>query len=291
MLKEIYEQPEAVRETIGDRARRGKLVLEGIGLNELEIQNLRRIVIVACGTAYHAGVVGRYIIEEWARVPVEPDIASEWRYRNPVLSKDTLVIGITQSGETADTIAAMRLAREHGARTLAITNQLGTQITREVDAVLHTSRSRGRRCGDEDVHRAGRPPLAHRAEARADPAHAPGRRDRVHPRGALRPARQDGALPGRRPSHRGDRAAPLQQAVLPLPRATHRLARRARRRAQAEGDLLHPDRGLLRRGNEARPDRLARLRDPGRLHRHRPEGRLRQGRLEHPGGAGRAAPR
>jgi glucosamine--fructose-6-phosphate aminotransferase (isomerizing) len=138
MLKEIYEQPEAVRETIGDRARRGKLVLEGIGLNELEIQNLRRIVIVACGTAYHAGVVGRYIIEEWARIPVEPDIASEWRYRNPVLSKDTLVIGITQSGETADTIAAMRLAREQGARTLAITNQLGTQVTREVDAVLYT---------------------------------------------------------------------------------------------------------------------------------------------------------
>jgi glucosamine--fructose-6-phosphate aminotransferase (isomerizing) len=138
MLKEIYEQPEAVRETIGDRARRGKLVLEGIGLNELEIQNLRRIVIVACGTAYHAAVTGRYIVEEWARIPVEPDIASEWRYRNPVLSKDTLVIGITQSGETADTIAAMRLAREQGARTLAITNQLGTQITREVDAVLYT---------------------------------------------------------------------------------------------------------------------------------------------------------
>jgi glucosamine--fructose-6-phosphate aminotransferase (isomerizing) len=138
MLKEIYEQPEAVRETIGDRARRGRLVLEGIGLNELEIQNLRRIVIVACGTAYHAAVTGRYIIEEWARIPVEPDIASEWRYRNPVLSKDTLVIGITQSGETADTIAAMRLARQQGARTLAITNQLGTQITREVDAVLYT---------------------------------------------------------------------------------------------------------------------------------------------------------
>jgi len=143
MLKEIYEQPEAVSETIGDRARRGKLVLDGIGLTELEIQNLRRIVIVACGTAYHAGVVGRYIIEEWARVPVEPDIASEWRYRNPVLSKDTLVIGISQSGETADTIAAMRLAREQGAKTLAITNLMGTQITREVDSVLYT------RCGLE----------------------------------------------------------------------------------------------------------------------------------------------
>jgi glutamine---fructose-6-phosphate transaminase (isomerizing) len=143
MLKEIYEQPEAVSETIGDRARRGRLVLDGIGLTELEIRNLRRIVIVACGTAYHAGVVGRYIIEEWARVPVEPDIASEWRYRNPVLSKDTLVIGISQSGETADTIAAMKLAREQGARTLAITNMMGSQITREVDAVLYT------RCGLE----------------------------------------------------------------------------------------------------------------------------------------------
>src|SRR5712691_5062986 len=138
MLKEIYEQPDAVSETIGDRARKGRLVLDGIGLSELEIQNLRRIVVVACGTAYHAGVVGRYIIEEWARVPVEPDIASEWRYRNPVLSKDTLVIGISQSGETADTIAAMQLAREQGARTLAITNMMGTQITREVDSVLYT---------------------------------------------------------------------------------------------------------------------------------------------------------
>jgi glucosamine--fructose-6-phosphate aminotransferase (isomerizing) len=138
MLKEIYEQPEAVRETIGDRARRGKLVLDGIGLTELELQNLRRIVIVGCGTAYHAGVVGRYIIEEWARVPVEPDIASEWRYRNPVLSKDTLVMGISQSGETRDTVAAMQLARDLGARTLAITNLMGTQITREVESVLYT---------------------------------------------------------------------------------------------------------------------------------------------------------
>jgi glucosamine--fructose-6-phosphate aminotransferase (isomerizing) len=138
MLKEIYEQPEAVSETIGDRARRGKLVLDGLGLTELELRNLRRIVIVACGSAYHAGVVGRYIIEEWGRIPVEPDIASEWRYRNPVLSKDTLVIGISQSGETADTIAAMKLAKEQGARTLAITNMMGTEITRVADSVLYT---------------------------------------------------------------------------------------------------------------------------------------------------------
>jgi glucosamine--fructose-6-phosphate aminotransferase (isomerizing) len=138
MLKEIYEQPQAVRDTIGERIRGGELRLEDIGLTDLEIQNMRRMVVLACGTAYHAGVVGRYVLEEWARVPCEPDIASEWQYRNPVLTKDTLVIGITQSGETRDTVHAMRLARESGARTLAITNLMGTQITREVETVLYT---------------------------------------------------------------------------------------------------------------------------------------------------------
>ena len=138
MLKEIYEQPEAVAETIGDRVRHGRLVLEGLGLDEQEVRDLRRIVILSAGTSYHAAVVGRYVIEEWARIPVEPDIASEWIYRNPVLDDDTLVIGISQSGETRDTIQGMRLAREKGARTVAITNMMGSQITREVDTVLYT---------------------------------------------------------------------------------------------------------------------------------------------------------
>ena len=112
MLKEIYEQPEAVAETIGDRVRHGSLVLEGLGMNDDEVRDLRRIVLLACGTAYHACVVGRYVIEEWARVPVEFDIASEWLYRNPVINEHDLVIGITQSGETRDTIEALKLARE-----------------------------------------------------------------------------------------------------------------------------------------------------------------------------------
>jgi glucosamine--fructose-6-phosphate aminotransferase (isomerizing) len=143
MLKEIYEQPAAVGETLGDRIRHGELVLESLGMTETELRNLRRIVVVAAGTSYHAGVVGRYMIEEWARVPVEPDIASEWIYRNPVLSKDTLVIGISQSGESRDTINAIKLARELGARTLAITNLMGSQITRDAESVLFT------RCGLE----------------------------------------------------------------------------------------------------------------------------------------------
>ncbi|MBV8080096.1 MAG: glutamine--fructose-6-phosphate transaminase (isomerizing), partial [Actinobacteria bacterium] len=143
MLKEIYEQPDALRETIGERVRHGRLVQDGLGMSEQDLRELRRIVIVACGTAYHAGVVGRYVIEEWGRVPVEPDIASEWIYRNPVIDEDTLVIGISQSGETRDTISAMQLARSLGARTVAITNMPGSQITREVDSVLYT------RCGIE----------------------------------------------------------------------------------------------------------------------------------------------
>jgi glucosamine--fructose-6-phosphate aminotransferase (isomerizing) len=138
MLKEIYEQPDAVAETIGDRVRHGRLELEGIGVSDDVLRDLRRIVILSAGTSYHAAVAARYAIEEWARVPVEHDIASEWIYRNPVLDASTLVIGISQSGETRDTIEAMKLAREMGSHTVAITNMMGSQITREVDSVLYT---------------------------------------------------------------------------------------------------------------------------------------------------------
>jgi len=140
MLKEIAEQADAVAETIADRTARGDGVdLDEEGaLDESILAGTRRIVVVACGTAYHAGLIGRYAIEEWARVPVELDIASEFRYRNPVVGEGDLVIGISQSGETADTLAAMRLARERGATVLAITNTMGSQATRECDGVLFT---------------------------------------------------------------------------------------------------------------------------------------------------------
>jgi glucosamine--fructose-6-phosphate aminotransferase (isomerizing) len=140
MLKEIHEQADAVADAVSDRTARG----DGVDLNEegaLDesiLSDVRRIVIVACGTSYHAGLIGRYAIEEWARVPVEMDIASEYRYRNPVVGPGDLVLGITQSGETADTLAAMRLARERGARVLAITNVMGSQATRDSDGVLFT---------------------------------------------------------------------------------------------------------------------------------------------------------
>jgi glucosamine--fructose-6-phosphate aminotransferase (isomerizing) len=138
MLKEIHEQPEAVAETVLDRLAPDGVVLGDIGVSDAELQELRRIVVVACGTSYHAGLAGRYAIETWSRVPVEMDIASEFRYRDPVVDERDLVIGITQSGETADTLAAMRLARGKGAKVLAITNVMGSQATRDADGVLFT---------------------------------------------------------------------------------------------------------------------------------------------------------
>jgi glutamine---fructose-6-phosphate transaminase (isomerizing) len=138
MLKEIYEQPAAVERTLEAYLDAGELRLDGLGLSEDDIRRVSRVLILACGTAYHAGVVGRYALEEWARLACDFDVASEWRYRNPVLAEDTLVIGISQSGETRDTVHAVRLAKELGAHTVAITNLQGTQITREVDSVLYT---------------------------------------------------------------------------------------------------------------------------------------------------------
>jgi glucosamine--fructose-6-phosphate aminotransferase (isomerizing) len=140
MLKEIHEQADAVAETVADRTARG----DGVDLGDLGaiddavLRDVRRIVVVACGTSYHAGLIGRYAIEEWARVPVEMDVASEYRYRNPVVGPGDLVVGISQSGETADTLAAMRLARERGAKVLAVTNVMGSQATRDADGVLFT---------------------------------------------------------------------------------------------------------------------------------------------------------
>jgi glucosamine--fructose-6-phosphate aminotransferase (isomerizing) len=138
MLKEIHEQADAVAETIADRVVGDRVDLGDIGIDDEFLEGMRRVVIVACGTSYHAGLVGRYAIEWWSRVPVEMDIASEFRYRNPVLDERDLVIGISQSGETADTLAAMRLARERGAKVLAVTNIMGSQATRDADGVIFT---------------------------------------------------------------------------------------------------------------------------------------------------------
>ena len=138
MMKEIMEQPEALKKTIQPRVTESGIHLEDVSLTEEEIKNCGRIHIVACGSAMHAGVVGRYVIEETCRIPVEVDIASEFRYRNPILAKNDLCIIISQSGETLDTLAALKLARERGAKTLAVVNVVGSSIARAADWVLYT---------------------------------------------------------------------------------------------------------------------------------------------------------
>ena len=138
MLKEIYEQPKAVLDTISPRIKEDKIVIEELNMSEEDIKNLKRIYIIGCGSAYHVGVTSKYVIEQITRIPVEVDLASEFRYRNPILEKDSMVIIISQSGETADSLAALRKAQEMGVKVLGVVNVVGSTIAREADNVLYT---------------------------------------------------------------------------------------------------------------------------------------------------------
>jgi len=138
MLKEIHEEPKALKDTLSSRIKDGKIDLGDINITREQLEKAGKIVIVACGTAYHAGIVGKYVIEKLVRIPVEVEIASEFRYKDPLINKDNLIIVISQSGETADTLAAMRMCKNIGAKTIAITNVVGSTVSREADHVLYT---------------------------------------------------------------------------------------------------------------------------------------------------------
>lgn len=139
MIKEIHEQPKAIKDTMASRIMTGKpITLDDIHITKEQIKNLNKIYIVACGTAYHAGVVGKYVIEKLSRIPVEIDIASEFKYREPIIDENTLMIVISQSGETADTMSALRLTKSKGARVIAVTNVVGSSASREAHDVLYT---------------------------------------------------------------------------------------------------------------------------------------------------------
>jgi glucosamine--fructose-6-phosphate aminotransferase (isomerizing) len=139
MLKEIDEQPEAVQETIGGRlAPDGRLRLDELAISDEDIRGFHQVVIVACGSAYHSGLVGKYAIERWTRIPTQVEIASEFRYRDPVVDRNTLLIAISPSGETADTLEALRHARQQGAWVMAVTNTVGSSVARESDAAFYT---------------------------------------------------------------------------------------------------------------------------------------------------------
>lgn len=138
MLKEIYEQPKAVRDTISPRIKEGRIVLDELDMSEEEIRNLRKIYIIACGSAYHAGFTGKYVIEQLARISVEADLASEFRYRNPIIEPNSLAIIVSQSGETADSLAALRELKKQGVPVVGLVNVVGSSIAREADKVLYT---------------------------------------------------------------------------------------------------------------------------------------------------------
>ncbi|MGH3113679.1 MAG: glutamine--fructose-6-phosphate transaminase (isomerizing), partial [Gaiellaceae bacterium] len=138
MLKEIHEQPAAVRDTIRGRSRGGRLVLDEVRMNEEDVRAVDKVFVIACGTAFHAGLVAKYAIEHWTRLPVEIEISSEFRYRDPVLDRNTLTLAVSQSGETIDTLEALRHAKRQHSWVLAITNTVGSSVSREADAVLYT---------------------------------------------------------------------------------------------------------------------------------------------------------
>ena len=138
MLKEMYEQPKTIRDTFSPRVKDGEIVIEELGMTDEDIRSITKMHIVACGSAYHAGVVGKYVMEGMARIPVEVDLASEFRYRNPILDEGSMVVVISQSGETADTLAALRQAQKEGCKVLGIVNVVGSSIAREADNVMYT---------------------------------------------------------------------------------------------------------------------------------------------------------
>ena len=288
MLKEIEEQPAAVADTLLGHFAGGRIVLDEQRLDAQELRDVDKVFVVACGTAYHSGLIAKYAIEHWTRVPVEVEMASEFRYRDPVLDRDTLVVAISQSGETADTLEAVRHAREQKARVLAICNTNGAQIPRESDAVLYTragpeigvaatktflaqivathlvglalAQAKGTKYGDE-VER-------EHAALEAMP-------DRIaQVLGVVEPVRAAG------PGHRR-----LQGGALPRP--ARRLPGGAGGRAQAQGAGVHARRGLRGRGAQARADRA----DRGRAAGGRgdavavgPAGAAREAAVQHPGG-------
>ena len=262
MRKEIFEQPRAVGDALlGRHTEDGRLQLDEVRISEEELRDIDKIILVGCGTANYAGMVAKYAIEHWTRIPCEVELAHEFRYRDPILTRNTLVVAISQSGETADTLMAIRHAREQSSKVLAICNTNGSTIPRESDAVIYThagpeigvastkgfmtqmvacyllglylAQVRGTKFGDEIsavVTELEKVPGHRRTAARRR-----GQRLRARPRARL-------------------------GAVGALPRTPRRLPDRARGCAEAQGARLHPRRGFRRRRAEARPDRADRAR-------------------------------
>ncbi len=285
MLKEIMEQPESLENAMRGRLRLddNQIVLGGL-LDVLPtLRAANRILICACGTSWHAALVGEYLIEGLARIPVEVDYASEFRYRNPILRDGDVMLVISQSGETADTLAAVREARQKGIPVYGIVNSVGSTIARETDAgvYLHAGPEIG--VASTKAFTAQVTVLTMLALKLGRGPHDDRRRDADGPRSTLRHPGEDPRGAQGRWRGREDGAGLPLRAELPLPRARQQLSGGPGGRAQAQGDQLHPRRGLPGSRDEARPDRPHRPVHARRLHRHARLD-LRQGRLEHRGG-------
>ncbi len=263
----------------------GRLALDELQIADDVLREVDKVFVVACGTAFHSGLVAKYAIEHWTRLPVEIEIASEFRYRDPVLGPDTLTLAVSQSGETIDTLEAARHARRQGSQVIAVTNTVGSSLAREADGVLYTHagpeigggrrrrRSRRRWCRSTWWRSTWRRSAA-RCSRRRSPRSWTGWTS--CPSQVQRALELDGAGP------RARRAVP-GRARRPVHRAAHGLPGRARRRAEAEGALLRPRGGVPGRRAEARPDRARRGGRAGRRGRDRVP-RLPEDAVEHPGG-------
>ena len=264
MLKEIAEQPAAVADTLLGHFVDGRIVLDEQRLSDQELREIDKVFIVACGTAYHSGLLAKYAIEHWTRLPVEVELASEFRYRDPVLDRSTLVIAISQSGETADTLEAVRHAKEQKAKVLAICNTNGSQIPRECDAVLYT------RAGPEIGVASTKTFLAQIAANYLVGLALAQARGTKYPDEVEREYRELEAMPELVQAGAGDRSnrsrrwrAIRQVADGAVPRPPRRLPRGARGCAEAQGTRLHARRGLRGGRAQARPDRADRGRPAG----------------------------
>ncbi len=262
MLKEIHEQPRAIEDTLRGRVDlpTAQIVAEEIGVSNELAARIGRVYFIACGTSSHAAMAGRYWVEQLARIPSVVEIGSEVRYRDPVFLKDDLVVAVSQSGETLDTLAAAKAAKAAGAHVLAVANVLDSAIPRMADAALYTH------AGPEIGVASTKCFTTQLAALLLLAVHIGRRRgalDEAHARRIIERALARAPAQMRDVLETSDHARAiakkhLRATRLPLPRSRHRLPDRARGRAQAEGDFVHPRRGLRRRRDEARSHRAHR---------------------------------
>ncbi len=253
MLKEIHEQPRVIRDTLAGRMVNGALSIDELDLSTEELNLIDRVYVIACGTSYHAGLIAKNLIEGWARIPTEVEVASEFRYRNPIITPSTLVVAVSQSGETADTSAAIRDARVKGARVFGITNVVGSPVARESDGVIYTKANKEIAVASTKSFLPGGKPHASGAASGAgegQACHQPGAP--FIPR-AGRHGRTGGRDPFRHRCHRRSGARVQGRNERAAHRARHGLCHLLRGRAQAQGDKLSACRGVPGGRDEARP--------------------------------------